>query len=62
MDKGIMTAFGNERLEVGAYKLMLHGAGSVGTVAVFNPPIGKPNDTEFLYFNQEKLNHSFYYV
>ena len=56
LDSGLITGFGNKRMKVGPYKMMLDGAGSSGTAAMFEPPPGKPNDTGILYFDQKELN------
>lgn len=55
LDLGLMTGFGDNRMKVGPYKLMLDGAGSSGTAAMLEPPPGKPNDKGIIYFSQEEL-------
>lgn len=56
LDLGLMTGFGDKRMKIGPYKLMLDGAGSSGTAAMLKPPPGKPNDKGIIYFNQEELD------
>jgi len=55
LESGLMTGFGNDHMKVGPYKLMLDGAGSSGTAAMFEPPPGKPDEAGILYFSQEEL-------
>ena len=54
-ETGLLTGLGDDFLKIGPYKLMLDGAGSGGTAAMFQPPVGKPGESGLLYFDREEL-------
>jgi hypothetical protein len=56
LQTGLLTGFGNERIRIGPYKLMIDGAGSSGSAAMKNP---YPSDSEnfgILIISEEELN------
>jgi predicted amidohydrolase YtcJ len=56
LKSGILTGFGNEKLRLGPYKLMLDGAGSGGSAGMRVPYPHKPSDYGILYMNQDELD------
>jgi predicted amidohydrolase YtcJ len=56
LECGMLTGFGNERLRLGPYKLMLDGAGSGGSAAMRAPYPHTPSDYGILYMNQDELD------
>lgn len=56
LQTGLLTGFGNERIRIGPYKLMIDGAGSSGSAAMKKP---YPSDSEnfgILIISEEELN------
>jgi predicted amidohydrolase YtcJ len=56
LQSGLLTGFGNDKLRLGPYKLMLDGAGSGGTAAMREPYPDHPADYGILYMNQDELD------
>ncbi len=56
LHSGLVTGYGNEKLRLGSYKLMLDGAGGGGSAAMRQAYPGKPSDFGILHQNQEELN------
>lgn len=57
IESGLLTGFGNERLRLGALKLMLDGAGSGGSAAMREAYPGRPKDFGILHMGQEELDN-----
>jgi predicted amidohydrolase YtcJ len=55
LQSGLMTGFGDERLKIGPYKIMLDGAGSSGTAAMRKPISANAQDYGILYYDQPTL-------
>lgn len=53
---GLRTGFGDDRLRIGAVKLMCDGSASERTMRMSKPYVGRPNDFGILVTTQEKLN------
>jgi len=53
---GLRTGFGDDRLRIGALKLMCDGSASERTMRMSKPYVGRPNDFGILVTTQEKLN------
>jgi hypothetical protein len=56
LQSGLVTGYGNERLRLGSYKLMLDGAGGGGSAAMREAYPGKPTDFGILHQSQEELD------
>jgi predicted amidohydrolase YtcJ len=56
LECGMLTGFGNERLRLGPYKLMLDGAGSGGSASMRAHYPHTPSDYGILYMNQDELD------
>ncbi len=56
LQSGLVTGYGNERLRLGSYKLMLDGAGGAGSAAMREAYPGKPADFGILHQSQEELD------
>ncbi len=56
LQSGLVTGYGNERLRLGSYKLMLDGAGGGGSAAMREAYPGKPSDFGILHQTQEELD------
>jgi predicted amidohydrolase YtcJ len=56
LQSGLVTGFGNEKLRLGSYKLMLDGAGGGGSAAMRQAYPGKPSDFGILHQTQEELD------
>jgi hypothetical protein len=52
----MVTGFGNERLRLGPYKLILDGAGSSGSAAMKEPYPGEPNNYGMLNISQVEFD------
>jgi|WetSurMetagenome_2_1015567.scaffolds.fasta_scaffold58103_2 predicted amidohydrolase YtcJ len=55
LQSGMMTGFGDERLRLGPYKMMLDGAGSGGSAAMLEPYSADSKDYGVLYYDQDTL-------
>lgn len=53
---GIQTGFGDERLRIGAIKIVADGSSSGRTAAVSEPYIDAPGNTGIMYISQEELD------
>ena len=53
---GLMTGFGNEKLRLGSYKLMMDGAGSAGSAAMRQPYPNDPQNYGLLHMPPEELD------
>ena len=53
---GLVTGYGNEKLRLGSFKLMLDGAGGAGSAAMRQSYPGKPSDFGILHQTQEELD------
>jgi hypothetical protein len=53
---GLSTGFGDERLRIGAVKLVFDGSTSGRTAAMTQPYVDTPGNTGILYMAQEELN------
>jgi len=53
---GLVTGFGNERIRIGPYKLMIDGAGSSGSAAMKNPYRGDAQNFGILNISEQELN------
>ena len=56
LQSGLVTGYGNEKLRLGSYKLMLDGAGGGGSAAMREAYPGKPSDFGILHQTQEELD------
>jgi hypothetical protein len=56
LQTGLVTGFGNERIRLGPYKLMLDGAGSGASAAMRAPYPGDPKNFGILHLSQEELD------
>ena len=56
LETGLLTGFGNDRLRIGPYKIMLDGAGSGGSAAMREPYPSDPKEFGILYLTQEELD------
>lgn len=57
-DMGFFTGFGNDRLRIGALKLIHDGSIQAWTAALGEPYLGKPQDFKgYLWMNQDELDH-----
>ena len=56
LQSGLVTGYGNEKLRLGSYKLMLDGAGGGGSAAMRQPYPGKPSEYGILHQTQEELD------
>jgi len=56
LQSGLVTGFGNEKLRLGSYKLMLDGAGGGGSAAMREAYPGKPSDFGILRQTREELD------
>ena len=53
---GLITGYGNEKLRLGSFKLMLDGAGGGGSAAMRQAYPGKPSDFGILHQTQEEMD------
>lgn len=56
LQTGLLTGFGNERIRIGPYKLMIDGAGSSGSAAMKSPYPGDSENYGILNISEEELN------
>jgi hypothetical protein len=56
LQTGLVTGFGNERIRLGPYKLMLDGAGSGASAAMRAHYPGDPNNFGILHLTQKELD------
>jgi predicted amidohydrolase YtcJ len=56
LQSGLVTGYGNEKLRLGSYKLMLDGAGGGGSAAMREAYPGKPSEFGILHQSQEELD------
>jgi len=56
IQSGLVTGYGNEKLRLGSYKLMLDGAGGGGSAAMREAYPRKPSDFGILHQSQEELD------
>jgi hypothetical protein len=56
LQTGLVTGFGNERLRLGPYKLILDGAGSSGSAAMKEPYPGDPSNYGMLNISQAEFD------
>ena len=56
LQSGLVTGYGNEKLRLGSYKLMLDGAGGGGSAAMRQAYPGKPSEYGILHQTQEELD------
>ena len=56
LQTGLVTGFGNERIRIGPYKLMIDGAGSSGSAAMKNPYPGDSENFGILNISEKELN------
>ncbi|HSR10599.1 MAG TPA: amidohydrolase, partial [Thermodesulfobacteriota bacterium] len=56
IQSGLVTGYGNEKLRLGSYKLMLDGAGGGGSAAMRQAYPGKPGEFGILHQKQEELD------
>lgn len=56
LQSGLITGFGNEKLRLGSYKLLLDGAGGAGSAAMREAYPSKPSDFGILHQSQEELD------
>jgi predicted amidohydrolase YtcJ len=56
LQSGLVTGYGNEKLRLGSYKLMLDGAGGGGSAAMREAYPGKSSDFGILHQTQEELD------
>jgi predicted amidohydrolase YtcJ len=56
LQSGLITGYGNEKLRLGSFKLMLDGAGGGGSAAMRQAYPGKPSDFGILHQTQEELD------
>src|SRR5262245_21853190 len=53
---GLRTGFGDDRIRIGALKLVCDGSASERTMRMSQPYVGRPDDYGILVTTQEKLN------
>ncbi|MFQ6125188.1 MAG: amidohydrolase [Candidatus Heimdallarchaeota archaeon] len=53
---GLQTGFGDDRLQIGAIKIVADGSTTGRTAAVTEPYIDAPENTGIMYISQDKLN------
>jgi hypothetical protein len=56
LQSGLVTGYGNEKLRLGSFKLMLDGAGGGGSAAMRQAYPGKPSEFGILHQTQEELD------
>ncbi len=56
LQSGLITGYGNEKLRLGSFKLMLDGAGGGGSAAMREAYPGKPSEFGILHQTQEELD------
>ena len=56
LQSGLVTGYGNEKLRLGSFKLMLDGAGGGGSAAMRQSYPGKPSEFGILHQTQEELD------
>jgi len=56
LQSGLVTGYGNEKLRLGSFKLMLDGAGGGGSAAMRQAYPGKPSEYGILHQTQEELD------
>jgi len=56
LETGLITGFGNSKIRIGAYKVMIDGSSSGPTCATREPYSSDPENTGILYYTQEELN------
>jgi hypothetical protein len=56
LQTGLVTGFGNERIRLGPYKIMIDGAGSSGSAAMKNPYPGDSENYGILNISEQELN------
>ena len=56
LQTGLVTGFGNEKIRLGPYKLMLDGAGSGASAAMRDPYPEDPNNFGILHLTQKELD------
>jgi hypothetical protein len=56
LQTGLVTGFGNERVRLGPYKIMIDGAGSSGSAAMKNPYPGDSENYGILNISEQELN------
>ena len=57
LESGLFTGFGNDKLRLGALKLMVDGSGSGGSAAMREPYPDNPENHGILWLNQEELDN-----
>jgi predicted amidohydrolase YtcJ len=62
LQTGLVTGFGNERIRLGPYKIMIDGAGSSGSAAMKNPYPGDPENYGILNVSEKELNERIEYA
>jgi predicted amidohydrolase YtcJ len=62
LQTGLVTGFGNERIRLGPYKIMIDGAGSSGSAAMKNPYPGDPENYGILNVSEKQLNERIEYA
>ncbi len=56
LQSGLLTGFGNDRLRLGPYKLLMDGSGSGGSAAMREPYPNDPDNFGILHMTQEELD------
>jgi predicted amidohydrolase YtcJ len=56
LQTGLVTGFGNERIRIGPYKIIIDGAGSSGSAAMKNPYRGDSENYGILNISERDLN------
>jgi predicted amidohydrolase YtcJ len=56
LETGIRTGFGDDRLRIGAFKVVADGSSSGPTAATRRPYASNPSDSGILYWRQSELN------
>ena len=62
LQTGLVTGFGNEKMRLGPYKLMLDGAGSGASASMKEPYHNDQNNFGILYLTQEELDSKVAYA
>jgi hypothetical protein len=62
LQTGLVTGFGNERIRLGPYKIMIDGAGSSGSAAMKNHYPGDPENHGMLNVSEKELNERIEYA
>jgi hypothetical protein len=62
LQTGLVTGFGNERIRIGPYKILIDGAGSSGSAAMKTPYPGDPANFGILNISEKELNESVEYA